>query len=70
MKKIINRTPITAFGRDVIELFVLDTNVWGDDCCEQCCYHDYTPFSPEYVSCREVHGCGLSPHTFFLIEEQ
>lgn len=69
MTTIIKRTPITAFGRDAMELLVLDPDVWGEECCEHCCYRGYTPSAPEYVPCCDVHGCGMSPYTYFLVEQ-
>lgn len=69
MITILKETPVTAFGRDCIEMLVKDSECWGTDCCDKCCYRGWYPTEDCDADCATVHGCGTSPFRYFQVRQ-
>ena len=70
MKKVLKRTPVTAFGRDCLELLVHDDDMHACVACELCAYRDWGAYQECAADCCTVHGCTIDANTYFLVEQR
>lgn len=69
MIKVLKKTPVTAFGRDCLELLVQDDDMTGFEACDLCAYRGWNEYEECGAPCRVVHGCGASPNQYFLLSQ-
>lgn len=69
MLTVLKETPITAYGRDCVELFVSDDEMQGMEACDLCAYRGWNDYQETQASCVDVHGCGYNANEYFLLKQ-
>lgn len=69
MITILKECLITYKGKDAKEQLVKDYDICIGDACEKCIYKDWHPKDIDDPNCDTLHGCGLSPYTYFRIKK-
>ena len=69
MIKVLNETPVTAFGRDCLEQLVQDDEMFGHDACDLCAYRGWVDYLETGADCCEVHRCTIVPNVYYLLSQ-
>ena len=67
MITVLKETPVTAFGRDCLELLVHDDEMLGYEACDLCAYRGMNDYEETLASCNVVHECTCLPDVYFLL---
>ena len=67
MIKVLKETPVTAYGRDCMELLVQDDEMHALVACELCAYRGWADYAECQADCCSVHGCSMDANTYFLV---
>ena len=69
MINILKEKPVTAYGRDFLEILVQDFDMPACVACDLCAYRDWRDSLSLDNNCCTVHGCTMNANTYFIISE-
>lgn len=69
MLTILKKTPITFNGVGCLEVLIKDDCMGASIPCDLCIYRDYEHTKDIAATCCDVHGCGRTRNTYFIIQD-
>ena len=67
MITVLKETPVTAYGRDCMELLVQNDEMLGYDACDLCAYRGWNEYNETQANCVDVHGCTDLANVYFQL---